>query len=452
MVLAVTVVLSVVCAATAEFSAVRHVSNAPRSVEPAVIPAAQFVVPITSKAPRRQSKKSNLASLRASRSLHNTAVLEGASLDQEYLTNGTVGGQTFTVIIDTGSSDTWLMKKGFLCLNLTGFPESTRTCAFGSDGFDTSASSTFKTFPNATFKISYGSGTGQFLSGPVGFDTVSVGCLSITQQEIGTPDRAAWDGDGVNSGLLGLGFSSLTSVYNTSDFTKTSNKNHIPYDPFFFTAVKQGAVTHPFFSLALNRGVFGADATVDPNLGFLAFGGMPPVALGKTAVTVPIQGYSAISDEPSNKNAVFQHYTIDVDGYTFPGSTKVTTKNNNTIIDSGTSLNYLPNAVAQAYNEQFVPKATLDEGSGMWFVACNATVPPFSVTVGGKSFPIDARDQILENGTDDAGNPICISGTQPGGEYTPATIFILGDVFQHNVVSTFSVQTNELTITRRKKY
>ncbi|KAJ6485608.1 aspartic peptidase domain-containing protein [Mycena sanguinolenta] len=445
------VVLSLVCAATAEFNVVRHVSQAPRSLEPAVIPAAQFIVPITSTVPRRQSKKANLASLRATVSLNNTAVLEGSDLDQEYLTNVTIGGQTFKAIIDTGSSDTWLIKKGFNCFNLTGAPESTETCGFGSDGFDTSASPTFKAFPNVSFNISYGDG--EFLSGPVGFDTVAVGGLSVTQQEIGTPDLAAWEGDTVNSGLIGLAFSTLTSVFNTTDPTKASNANHIPYDPFFFTAVKQGAVTNPFFSLALNRGALTVNTTEDPNLGFLAFGGMPPVALDKTAVTVPIQGYSATTGAPSTKsNAVFLYYTVDVAGYTFPGSTFVTTENNNTIVDSGTTLNYLPTKVAKAYNAQFVPKAKFDKDSGLYFVECNATVPAFSVTLGTESFPIDARDQILEAGTDDDGNVVCISGTQDGGEDTPDTVFILGDVFLHNVVSTFNIKTDELTITRRKKY
>ncbi|KAJ6580924.1 aspartic peptidase domain-containing protein [Mycena capillaripes] len=450
MALTVLSLLSLVCATTAEFTVVRHVSEAPRSLEPAVIPEAQFVVPITSKAPRRQSKKSNLASLRAHASPNNTATLLGADFDEEYLTDITVGGQTFTAIVDTGSSDTWLIQKGFKCFNLTGFPESTETCGFGSDGFDTAASPTFQAFPKVSFNISYGDG--EFLSGPVGFDTVSVGGLTVTKQEIGTPDFAAWNGDGVNSGLLGLAYSGLTSVFNTTDPTKASSANHIPYDPFFFTAVKQGAVTNPFFSLALNRGPLDTNATVDSNLGFIAFGGMPPVTLDKTAVTVPVQGYSTTTGEPSNTDAVFFYYTVDVDAYVFPGSTKVTTKNSNTILDSGTTLNLLPTKVAKAYNAQFSPKATLDQDSGLYFVDCNAKVPAFSVTLGGKSFPVDARDQILEAGTDDNGNTVCISGTQDGGADTPDNVFILGDVFLHNVVSTFNIKENELTITRRKKY
>ncbi|KAJ6616971.1 acid protease [Mycena sp. CBHHK59/15] len=373
-----------------------------------------------------------MSSLRSHASNNNTAILAGSDLDEEYLTNITVGGQTFTAIVDTGSSDTWLVKKGFKCFNLTGFPESTETCGFGSDGFDTAASKTFKKYPNVSFNISYGDG--EFLSGPVGFDTVSVGGLTVKQQEIGTPSLAAWQGDGINSGLLGLAYSGLTSVYNTTDPTKASHANHLSYDPFFFTAVKQGMVTNTFFSIALDRGTPSDDSSVDPNLGYLAFGGMPPVALDKTAVTVPVQGYSTTTGAPSNTDTVYFYYTVDVDGYTFPGSTKVATANNNTILDTGTTLNYLPTGVAKAYNARWVPKATYDADQGLYFVGCNATAPAFTVTIGGKKFPIDARDQILPAGTDDAGNAVCISGTQDGGADTVDNVFILGDVFLHNVV------------------
>ncbi|KAJ7780230.1 acid protease [Mycena maculata] len=392
-----------------------------------------------------------LSALRAKASTNNTAVLAGSDLDQEYLTNITVGGQTFPVIVDTGSSDTWLIKKGFKCFNLTGTPETEETCAFGSAGFDTAASKTFKSFPKVSFNISYGDG--EFLSGGVGFDTVSAGGVTVTQQEIGTPDLAAWNGDGVNSGLLGLAYSGLTSVFNTTDPTKASNANHIPYDPFFFTAVKQGVVTNPFFSIALDRPAsLTVNVTVDPNLGYVAFGGMPPVALDKTAVTVPIQGYSATTGDPSTTNAVYFYYTLDVAGYVFSGSTSVETANNNTILDTGTTLNYFPTKVAKAYNAGFVPKAKYNEDEGLYYVDCDATPPAFSVNLGGKLFPIDARDQILDAGTDDAGKVLCISGTQDGGADTAENVFILGDVFLHNIVPTFNIKTNELTITRRAKY
>ncbi|KAJ7623708.1 acid protease [Roridomyces roridus] len=387
-----------------------------------------------------------MTSLRGHVSSNNfTAVLAGSDFDQEYLTNITVGGQTFPAIVDTGSSDTWLVKKGFGCFDLDGDPQSEKSCGFGSSGFSTTASKTFEKFPDVSFNISYGDG--EFLSGPVGFDTVSVGGLKVTQQELGTPDLAAWNGDGVNSGLLGLAYPDLTSVYNTTDPTKASDANHIPYDPFFTTAIKQSKVTNPYFSIALNRPSSG-NPTNDPNLGFLAFGGMPPVAVSKNAVTVPIQGYAAKTGVPTTKNVVYWFYTVDVAAFVFTDSTSLSTANNNTILDTGTTLNYLPTDVAKNYNAGFKPKATFDEEQGLYFVACNATAPVFSVNIGGKLFPIDPRDQILTTNDEN----VCISGTQDGGEATPDTVFILGDVFLHNVVSTFNIEANQLTVTQRNEY
>lgn len=56
------------------------------------------------------------------------------------------------------SSDTWAPKTGFACLNLTGHPEPTETCAFGSPGFDAAKSKSFQSYPNTSFSISYGDG------------------------------------------------------------------------------------------------------------------------------------------------------------------------------------------------------------------------------------------------------------------------------------------------------
>ncbi|KAJ6447755.1 aspartic peptidase domain-containing protein [Mycena vitilis] len=306
-----------------------------------------------------------------------TATLIGSDGDFDYLTEITVGGQNFTVVVDTGSSDIWLVKKGFSCFNLTGAPESAATCAFGSEGFDPTASTTFQTFPNVIFNTTYGSN--EFVSGPVGFDTVSVGSLTVTKQEIGTPDIAGWEGDGVSSGILGLAYPFNTRVFNTTDSTQVSVAKHIPYDPFFFSAVNQHDAS-PFFSLALNRGVLNVNSTEDPNLGFIAFGGTPPVNLSNTTVTVPVQGYSITGNdtvpiaEPSNsKDAVYLFYTVDAQAYVFPGSTAVVTASNNTILDSGTTLNLVPAQVAEAYNAQFVPKATFNTQLGQYIVACNAS-------------------------------------------------------------------------------
>ncbi|KAJ7696929.1 acid protease [Mycena rosella] len=452
-VLTVFVALSLLGATRSEYTFVRRVSLAPRSLEPAVLPAAEFAVPFTAKTPRRKSKKTALAALRGkSRALggSSTVAVDGSDFDDEYLTNATIGGQHFSLIVDTGSSDTWVAQRGFNCFDLDENPVPEATCAFGTPGFNTAASKTFQPFPNVSFNITYGDG--EFLSGPVGFDTVTIGGLSVARQEIGVPTLTAWEGDGINTGLIGLAFPDLTSVYNTTDPTKASAENQIPYNPLFLSAVSQKKVAHPFFSVALDRGTFDQQENdpFDPNLGFLAFGGIAPVPVVNTAVTVPIEGYSATGTPSNGPGSDFFFYTVEVEAYTFPGASVRPV--GSPILDTGTTLNFMSTEVTTAYNAKFDPPAVLDEDAGLWVVECNATVPEFGVKIGGKTFTIDARDQILPAGTDDNGNIICISGTQDGGPDVADNIFILGDVFLHNVVATFNPVAAEITLTQRAKY
>ncbi|KAJ7643179.1 acid protease [Mycena rosella] len=371
------------------------------------------------------------------------APLVGAQHDYEYLANITVGGQTFSVIIDTGSSDTWLAQKGFACLNLTGHPVPAATCGFGSQGFDSKLSKSFQPYPSTSFYITYGDG--EYLSGAAAFETVTVGGLTVTHQEIGMVASAAWTGDGINTGLLGLAYPSLTSVENTS------HGQGMLYNPFFFNAVKQNKIPHPYFSIALNRGTITAEHSPrpDPHLGYLAFGGIAPVPVTNTTATLPVQGFSIATHAPvSGAGATYSYYGVDVQKYVFPGSAAIFTAQNSTILDSGTTLNLMPSAVAQKYNAAF--NATWRDGQ--YYVDCAAKAPPFAVVLGGKTFTIDGRDQIVSFGKDADGKEMCISGTQDGGPDMQGSVFILGDVFLHNVVTTFDIQKNQVTVSQRQHY
>jgi hypothetical protein len=255
---------------------------------------------------------------------------------------------------------------------------------------------------------------------------------------------------------MGLAYPGLTSVFKGDDpdvdqFPGTQ----LVYDPVFFTAVKEGATSKPFFSIALDRGTFAQQEndTFDPNLGFISFGGIAPVPVTNTEVTLPVQGYDVNFDPTNARNKTFFFYTVDVQSYTFPGSSGLITASNNTILDTGTTLNLVPTDVAAAYNAAFDPPAVLDEDEGLFIVNCTAKVPEFLVKLGGKTFSVAAADQLLPlDETDANGNELCATGTQDGGPDEEGNIFILGDVFLHNVVSTFNIQTNEVTLTQRQPY
>ncbi|KAJ7478970.1 acid protease [Mycena latifolia] len=440
--------VGLVASAQAEVHVVRHPPAEGRAVSSAALPKAEFLVPFTDKIHRKGAKKHLLDGLIGKGT---TVSLTGANFDHEYITDVTFGGQTFKLIVDTGSSDTWVIQQGFSCLDPdTGNPQREQSCKLG-PGFRPAKSTTFQKFPKVTFAISYGDGN--FVYGPAGFDTVSIGDLSVRKQEIGVPTVAGWFGDGITSGILGLAFPDATSVYNaTSVEDISSSTNLIYYNPFFFTAVQEKKVTNPYFSIALNRPSFAAQLskTRTPNLGILAFGGIAPVPVQKTSVTVPIQGYTIRGGAlvPTNKNPEYFLYSVDVQSFSFPGASPYI-PSPGIILDTGTTLNVLPAALADAYNAGFKPKAQYDAQDNVYIVACNAKAPVLSLKIGGVVFTIDPQDQIIPAGTDENGNLVCISGTQKG---VPGGFLILGDVFLHNVVTTFNPIQREVTITQRAPY
>ncbi|KAJ7478969.1 acid protease [Mycena latifolia] len=441
--------VGLVASAQAEVHVVRHPPAEGRAVSSAALPKAEFLVPFTDKIHRKGAKKHLLDGLMGKST---TVSLAGASFDHEYVTDVTFGGQTFKLIVDTGSSDTWVIQQGFSCLDpATGDPQPAQSCGLG-PGFSPAKSTTFQLFPKVTFAISYGDGS--FTYGPAGFDTVSIGDLSVTKQEIGVPTVAGWAGDGLTSGILGLAFPDATSVYNTTNLQDISSSTSLIYNPFFFTAVQEKKVTNSYFSIALNRPSFAAQLSNDntPNLGILAFGGIAPVPVQKTSVTVPIQGYTIRGGAlvPTSKNPEYFLYSVDVQSFSFPGGSYIPSPG--IVLDSGTTLNVLPAALARAYNAGFKPKAQYDAQDNLYIVACNAKAPVLSLNIGGVVFTIDPQDQIIPAGTDENGNEVCISGTQSGGPDLPGEFFILGDVFLHNVVTTFNPIQREVTITQRAPY
>jgi hypothetical protein len=145
------------------------------------------------------------------------------------------------------------------------------------------------------------------------------------------------------------------------------------------------------------------NSTFDPHLGYLAFGGIAPVKITDVAATVPIRTHSFAP----RSSVKYGFYSVAVDSYLFNGSTPLAAGEKQGILDTGTTLNYLPPAIAKAYNAKFVPPATYDGVYQLYVVDCNATAPPFAVVIGGKKFTIDGRDNILPIDT-----TFCISGTQ----------------------------------------
>lgn len=112
----------------------------------------------------------------------------------------------------------------------------------------------------------------------MGYEDVTVAGITVKHQEVALVDYAYWEGDGVSSGLMGLAYPLLTSAFKGTNPTQDSLANQVEYNPVFTSMWEEGLVK-PVFSLACER---------NSDSGYLALGGLPPVAYTPTFSSTPI--------------------------------------------------------------------------------------------------------------------------------------------------------------------
>ncbi|ORY67756.1 aspartic peptidase domain-containing protein [Pseudomassariella vexata] len=351
-------------------------------------------------------------------------------LEEEYVGAVSFGNQSFQVIFDTGSSDTWLVQSGFLCVDEEGNEQTEDDCYFG-PAFD--GAFQYGEIPDENFNIAYGDG--EFLTGVLGYEDVTVAGITVLHQEVGLVNYSYWFGDEVSSGLVGLAYPYLTSAYAGTNASNDSLSNFVEYDPVFTSMVKQN-LSAPLFSLALTR---------NSSEGYIAFGGLPPVDYAGEFASTPILKISI--NEPYKSIPQYEFYTIVPDSYTWKNAT-TSASNIPIIVDSGTTLAYLPTNIAEPILAAYSPPAVYLENEGAYFAPCDATPPEFGITIGGTTFQIDPKDMIYTDIVDpDTG--YCLAGIVDGGDEGS---FILGGTFLNNVVAVFDVGAAEMRFAARVPY
>jgi len=225
---------------------------------------------------------------------------------------------------------------------------------------------------------------------------------------------------------MGLAYEALTSAFAGTNPSQDSQQD--AYSPLFQTMVSQG-LSSGSFSLALERG----------NGGYIAFGGLPPVSgvSSSNLVSTPIQYLSSFSEDEYTFYAITASLNY--------GSSK--SSSGQYIVDSGTTLLYVPTSIAKAANKAFKPAAKYEQDQGAYFVECTATPPTFSVTIAGKAFTVNPVDLIYQDVVDQ-NTGLCLTGIQDGGQGP----YILGDVFLQNVVAVFDVGNSEMRFAAHENY
>jgi hypothetical protein len=222
----------------------------------------------------------------------------------------------------------------------------------------------------------------------------------------------------------------------TSAYEGTST-TQVVYNPIFTTMYSKGLIPYDYFSLLIERDNSGPS-------GYLAFGGVPDIAFTQNFTSTPIL-ITTIEGYPDS----YDFYTINIVSIELNGVAIASSGGSAVeyIVDSGTTLNYVPTKVANKINAAVSPAAVYSSTDGAYVVSCTSKPPAVSIDIAGTLFTINPLDMIL-----DAGDGTCISGFMYGGSSDTEDLFILGDTFQKNVVTLFDVGAVTMQFAGREFY
>ncbi|KAL7884966.1 hypothetical protein AOLI_G00077360 [Acnodon oligacanthus] len=293
--------------------------------------------------------------------------------------------QSFTVLMDTGSSNLWV--PSVYC--------SSQAC-LNHDRFNPQNSNTFQS-TNEALSIAYGTGS---MTGILGYDTVTVGGLAVQNQIFGLSEtEATYMASMTADGIMGLAYESVSSDSAT---------------PVFDNMVSQGLVSQDVFSVYLSSD--------DEQVSMLFLGEIDSSYYTGSIYWIPLSSES--------------YYQITMESVTINGEVVGCSGGCQAIVDTGTSLIIGPSSAISNLNAYL--GAEQDE-NGDYIVSCSSiqSMPSVTFTLNGYAFSIPASSFVTQ------GYYGCQTGFS-GGDYGSSFSWILGDVFIRNWYTIFNRQTSSV--------
>ncbi|EME87132.1 SAP peptidase [Pseudocercospora fijiensis CIRAD86] len=329
-------------------------------------------------------------------------------LDNEetlYFMNATIGTpqQKLRLHLDTGSSDLWVnVADSSLCSHPS------NQCSV-SGTYSANDSSTYQ-FINSDFNISYVDGSG--CSGDYASDTVSFGSATIENQQFGIGYESS-----SAEGILGLGYpiNEVAVQYN--------NGKTYPNVPQ--SLLNNGYINTNAYSLWLND--------LDASTGSILFGGVNSAKYTGSLETVPIV----------KEQGVYAEFIIALTAVGHNGKQGSIASNQAipALLDSGSSLMYLPNNITHSIYK--ATGASYDSQEGIAFIDCSAgdSDETIDFTFSSPTIKVALNELVIVAGVD-RGQEICILGIGPAGSSTP----VLGDTFLRSAYVVYDLAANEISL------
>jgi hypothetical protein len=324
-------------------------------------------------------------------------------------------GQRMPLVLDTGSSDAWVVSsKADLCTSASVQKTTSDTCGAV---YDPSKSSTYKLLEAGGFSITYldqSSAKGDFIT-----DNFGIGDMTVKSLQIGYATKIVR-----GTGILGIGFAANEATKNI-------------YPNLVDQLLSQKLIARQAYSLYLN----------DPRTmtGNILFGGVDTAKFIGNMNYLPIlQTASSTSASATYSYSVFAVRMTGLATHYSNGSisnvTGVSLSNPiPAILDSGTTLSYLPDNLAQKVFKQ-LNAYTDDTYTGYTFVSCSllSADPDLVVQFSFGSLPITIAVPVHElvlnwldaNATDQLPPNIpfadpCILGIQTEGSISSSSKLVL---------------------------
>ncbi|KAF1829882.1 acid protease [Decorospora gaudefroyi] len=328
------------------------------------------------------------------------------NLELLYFANATLGTppQEFRLHIDTGSSDLWVNSVNSRLCSQGG-----NQCGRGGS-YNPNESSTY-TYVNSVFDISYVDGSSA--SGDYATDTFRLGGQTVEDLQFGigyistTPE-----------GILGIGYPINEVAVGRAGLD--------PYPNLPQKLVDDGAINTNAYSLWLND--------LSASTGSILFGGVDTEKYQGELQTLPI-----IKDV----NGLYSEFTIALTamGQNGQNSSLFSNANVPVLLDSGSSLMYLPDSVASALYQTF--DADYDSTQDAAFVNCSLADETGSLdfVFSGVVISVPLNELVIFYATY-RGESICIFGIAPAGN-GPS---VLGDTFLRSAYVVYDLENDEISL------
>ncbi|KAF1966429.1 candidapepsin-4 precursor [Bimuria novae-zelandiae CBS 107.79] len=329
------------------------------------------------------------------------------NLETLYFMNASLGtpAQNFRLHIDTGSSDLWVnAANSALCSN--------RALPCDAAGvYNANDSSTYE-YVNSIFNISYVDGSGA--SGDYAKDTFNMNNVDINRLQFGIGYESSSP-----EGILGIGYMVNEVQVNRARLD--------PYSNLPQKLVDDNKINTNAYSLWLND--------LDASTGSILFGGVDTDKFEGTLSKLPIIPESGVYAEfiialtslgaDGKKGSIFENEQVAV------------------LLDSGSSLMYLPNNVATSLYNKY--NARYDSTQGAALVDCDLANQEgsldFTFSQDGPTISVPLNELVLLMGYQ-RGQPVCILGIGPAGD----SVSVLGDTFLRSAYVVYDLGNNEIAL------